>query len=205
MAITTIIGRRGFMELTSFTPAHPGGWTPFGAMGLWWRDPTVIGNTLETLVEFDVLAAGLAGVTINTASIEFDADSQGSQTLSAQSRLIEQTLEPFTTWYNLSRQPWFDDFYSSGQIPWPLGDVMSTITVQNTGTYTHNSNAAIVALVQDWVDGTTDWRNGIILDANFTALNWYLFFDEARLVLDYTAAGPGGHDQFYRRFNNNRK
>lgn len=195
MAQTIVTGRRADLTYDNYIAYNPSGWTPDGYIG-WWKRQSGIGYILECFSEFDIVAAGLSGVDVTSAYIEYDVDSTGTPPSSSkQSRLINQDKKSYSVWYSNSRQPWFDDFFGVGIEEWDT--IIDTISVQakNT-TYQFSANAAMRALVQDWVDGTIDWRNGIIIDGDFTSVSWWMHVTAVRLVVDYNEANNGWINNF---------
>jgi len=135
------------------------------------------GYTDETLIKFDL--SSLGGATITAVELQIVATSQGTNTSSTTSNLYEQDKTNPTSW---SDPPEFDDF---AQTTW--GTTLSSVTVQNTGTYTYPTSPSFVAYVQSWVDNPADnW--GLIIDANFgTTLGWLgLDYDQTILRVTYT-------------------
>ncbi len=151
-----------------------------GRIGSWSRSASV-GYTHETLLKFDV--SSLVGATVTAVELEIVADAQGSQTGSTTAKLYEQNKTNYTSW---SSPPEFDDF---AQTVWDT--TLQTVTVQNTGTYTFLTSASLVAYVQSWIDDAADnW--GLIVDAAFGAVGWYLNLDETQTELRVTYTGGGG-------------
>ena len=139
----------------------------------------IYGYNDETLLKFDV--SSLSGATVNSVSLEITCNTAGSQLSTTTAYLYEQDKTDPDNW---SDPPVYNDFANSA---WT--STIQTVTgVKNTGTYTFNTSSAFVDYVQSWIDDSDDnW--GLIVSANWNALNWYLTLDAATLTVNYT---PGG-------------
>lgn len=166
---------RIWLELTNFsTVGHANNTGRFGE----YSRAAGTGYTQETLLKFDV--SSLSGATVTAVNLEITCNTKGSQILGATGKCFEQNKTNPVSWSN---PPVFNDFV---QTPW--SNLLSSVVVQNTGVYNFLTSAGFVSLVQSWVDNSADnW--GIIIEANFNAVNWWLSLDAATLTIDYTSIG----------------
>jgi len=137
------------------------------------------GYTDETLLQFDV--SSLSG-TVTNVTLDMTCNTAGSQLNATTANLREQDKTDPDSW---SSPPVFNDF---AQSTWST--TLSTVSVQNTGSYTFPNSSSLVDYVQSWIDDSDDnW--GLIVAASWNALSWYLTLDSATLNVTYTPAATG--------------
>jgi hypothetical protein len=138
------------------------------------------GYTLEGFLEFDIPSEIPAGSTIEDVTLEITCNTKGSQVSTVNSNLIKQDKTANSVWNTPVRPPKYDDFSTTY---WPT--ILDTIQVNDVGTYQYSS-ASLTQLVQDWLDGTVDYKDGCIIDAAFNFVGYWLSLDDAELDITYT-------------------
>lgn len=186
MAQSTVIGRRADLTLDNFVSYNPPGDTGWDDGYVGWYDRGTAGYVLECFVEFDITSLP-AGINITDVQVEADADTGATSPTPVTINLFEQDQTSSNVWISNNRAPWFDDFGTSpGFTPW------ATLLQSTTGygdsypeTHTFTSNANLISLVEDWIDSTKDWKDGVILSCNFNTNIYYGHISQVRLVVTY--------------------
>jgi len=131
-----------------------------------------VGYTDEAFARWDL--SEFASKTVDSVRLITFAESEGAQVASAISNVYEQNK---TSLVGVVDPPLFDDF---PLFPWDT--ILSTLNVQNIGTYEYLDGSSLMKnLVQAWIDGTKDAEDGVVIDANFGAIGYYLYLCGIRL------------------------
>lgn len=160
MSNIQIIGARCMLELSNFSPvAHP--WDS-GRIGRWKREQGK-GFTYETFVQFDI---SKINDPIKSVQLEMRCNRASSNIGTVPVHLFEQNATDRSKWDGSGRPPVFVDFPpSSWEVHTPPLD---SISVTNKGTYTFSDGHGLLkGLVEAWIKGSRNWRNGIIISAGF--------------------------------------
>jgi hypothetical protein len=164
---------RGWLDYHNFSAVSHANNT--GQIGEYSRTAGV-GYNYETLLKWNTWSE-YANKTIYEASLKFVSSSKGTNTLAGTGYLYTQDKTNPASW---SSPPIFTDFAVTA---WATQ--LASLSVQLTGTYEFiNVSDLIKNLVQGWINGTNNnW--GMVMGANFNALDWYLSVDSVVLRLLY--------------------
>lgn len=174
MSTMIITGSRAFLKIYGSIVTQYA-WNT-GYVGLWKRSPG-IGYSYETYLYFDV--SSLVGKTISSVDLEITTSDRGLQVISQPSQLFVQNKSLKSVWLP-GRAPKYNDFTDS---EWPTK--ITEIDMLLTGTYTYPSNSTFVSTVNSWIADVNN-NNGLVIDCNFSGLNFYLAVTSARLNVTYT-------------------
>ena len=141
----------------------------------------------ETYMRFD--PTSLSGQTVTACSLACVINSVSVPATSYTASIFNQLRK---TYIQLSSTVRYDDFpvldaWGSGA----EGAAIQSATVPSaaSGTVTFPTSASFVAMVQGWVDGSIDWRRGLILAAGNTG--WYGYYHTfSSFTLTVTATAP---------------
>lgn len=128
----------------------------------------------ETYLRFNPTA--LAGLTVVSCTLECILNGVSVPATSYSAGIYNQLRKPFL---NLTAPIVRYDDFDTGTA-WGAGAEgaaiqTATVPTASSGTVTFFTNPAFVAMVQDWVNGTTDWQRGLVLAAGNTG--WYGFYN----------------------------
>lgn len=161
-----------------------------GAIQVGWYDrDTGHGYVKEILMAIDV--SGIpSGSTINSVDIVIDVDANSLPASPGGTNLYvaEQDLG---SWTDTGSAPVYDTF--SVNNPWPR---LKTITDVNTTTWavgdrTISSNASMVSLWQDFVDGVKTDSHGIVIGMDTATAVYFVTVGGVTINVDYTEGGGG--------------
>lgn len=190
---TYLDAQQCWLEYDNFTVV-PHTWAT-GRKGRWKRQPG-LGFVDEILARWSLSA--YAGCTLDSVRLLSYCDTQGTQTGSATSTVYEQDKKIASNWANgVPGPPQFDDFDVS--TAWATS--LDTLSVQDGSQvyeYTDGSGN-IRALAQAWIDTTKDEDDGLIIDADFQALGWYLDVFNVKLGIKMAGGLLPVLDRIYRR------
>lgn len=175
MAFIEFNMRRCSLELYDYNPTIGLGWGS-GRAGFWKRAEG-LGYCYETYLRAPDDFKVLYQTNINSAVLEVTCNNQGNQFRDGVAYLCEQNK---TTFDLLNDPPTFAEF--SGE-SWNM--ILDTTPIKNKGIYQFSASG-LTALVQSWVDGSKNFRDGMILGIDFQALDWWLSIDSAVLKIDYS-------------------
>jgi hypothetical protein len=177
MTIANIVASRARLErynnLTS-----PYGWGT-GAIGRLER-AAGIGYSSETFLKFDTSSIPV-GSTINSCTLNVTVGAGADPTGAKLSRLFENNRSDPVGWE--PNAPTYDSFTYTEWIN--DSTVKTSQNVEFPGAYVYPSTADFIAMVDRWVQGTTPFEWGCILEGMYDFFDWYHTIDAVTLVVDY--------------------
>ena len=154
-----------------------------------WRRQSTLGYVDETLLRWDT--AQFDGEVVSDAYILAFSDAIGSQTNTATSRIYEQDKTASTAWNNgTDGPPEFDDFDTTTM--WATQ--LSSLTMQAAGVYRYEG---LADTVNDWINETLAEADGLIIDADYKALDWENELFNVKIAVKIITAVS---DIYYKKF-----
>ncbi len=191
MTIANITGNRVTLEINN-NSVIPHSWGT-GQLGAYNRDNSNF-YTKETFMSFNTSVIPLGSI-ISSCTLDISMSGGTPPTGNVDSVVYENNRSDPSIW--LPNAPVFNDF---SQNKW--SDDSSNKSILNSSFsgsfYTFPTSIDFIAMVDRWVQNTTDWNWGCVLSSDFGYFGYYRNIDIVTLNVDYTEPQLNKTDYYYR-------